>query len=253
MSPPRRTPTRALALGAVVAVLGLAFSARPSITIYDGLVIPPPYLWLQPGPGEPGNPPSARTTLPVSGGSSPLLALATSEDVPQAQVFAIPGGLELPAGTTRIDVSITAVPPPPTPPSDGHIAGNVYEFKVVNQAGAAITANPAASVSVVLRAPDPTTASGTVARWNGTAWQSLIGWREVREFGILARFGGLLFQFFVLIQLTLMLFFAPLSADPAALPAATVVRATTRAARARRELRRLGGRSARPSCPGRTA
>src|SRR5205814_9437036 len=98
VSPPRRTPTRALALGAVVAVLGLAISGRPSITIYDGLIIPPPYLWLQPGPGQPGNPPSAMTTLPVSGGSSPLLALATSEDVPQAQVFAIPGGLELPAG-----------------------------------------------------------------------------------------------------------------------------------------------------------
>src|SRR6476646_8301703 len=48
-----------------------------------------------------------------------------------------------------------------------------------------------------------------------TAWQSLIGWREVREFGVLARFGGVLFQFFVLIQLTLMLFFAPLSAATA--------------------------------------
>jgi ABC-type transport system involved in multi-copper enzyme maturation permease subunit len=48
-----------------------------------------------------------------------------------------------------------------------------------------------------------------------TAWQSLIGWREVREFGVLARFGSLLFQLFVLIQLTLMLFFAPLSAATA--------------------------------------
>jgi len=48
-----------------------------------------------------------------------------------------------------------------------------------------------------------------------TAWQSLIGWREVREFGVIARFGGLLFQFFVFIQLTLMLFFAPLAAATA--------------------------------------
>ena len=45
-----------------------------------------------------------------------------------------------------------------------------------------------------------------------TAWQSMIGWREVREFGIMARFGGILFQFFVFVQLTLMLFFAPLAA-----------------------------------------
>ncbi|MEJ7638617.1 MAG: hypothetical protein WKF75_11740 [Singulisphaera sp.] len=48
-----------------------------------------------------------------------------------------------------------------------------------------------------------------------TAWQVLIGWREIREFGIIARFGGVLFQFFVLIQLTLMLFFAPLAAATA--------------------------------------
>ena len=45
-----------------------------------------------------------------------------------------------------------------------------------------------------------------------TAWQSLIGWREVREYGVLARFGGILFQFFVFVQLTLMLISAPLAA-----------------------------------------
>src|ERR1700730_6133477 len=48
-----------------------------------------------------------------------------------------------------------------------------------------------------------------------TAWQVLIGFREVGEFGIIARFGGMLFQIFVLVQLTLMLFFAPLAAATA--------------------------------------
>src|SRR5947209_230418 len=48
-----------------------------------------------------------------------------------------------------------------------------------------------------------------------TAWQVLIGFREVREFGVIARFGGVLFQIFVLVQLTLMLFFAPLAAATA--------------------------------------
>jgi ABC-type transport system involved in multi-copper enzyme maturation permease subunit len=48
-----------------------------------------------------------------------------------------------------------------------------------------------------------------------TSWQVLIGFREVREFGIIARFGGILFQIFVLVQLTLMLFFAPLAAATA--------------------------------------
>src|SRR6516165_2509923 len=45
-----------------------------------------------------------------------------------------------------------------------------------------------------------------------TAWQSLVGWRDVGEVGTLARFGIILFQLFVLLQLTLMLFFAPLAA-----------------------------------------
>lgn len=52
-----------------------------------------------------------------------------------------------------------------------------------------------------------------VGMW--TAWQVLIGWRDVTEFGIIARFGTLLFQIFSPLQLTLMLFFAPLAAATA--------------------------------------
>jgi ABC-type transport system involved in multi-copper enzyme maturation permease subunit len=43
-----------------------------------------------------------------------------------------------------------------------------------------------------------------------TAWQSVIGWQDVREVGVLARFGGVLYGMFAMLQLTLMLFFAPL-------------------------------------------
>ena len=48
-----------------------------------------------------------------------------------------------------------------------------------------------------------------------TAWQSLIGWRDVRDIGVVALFGGVLFRMFVVVQLTLMLFFAPLAAATA--------------------------------------
>lgn len=44
-----------------------------------------------------------------------------------------------------------------------------------------------------------------------TAWQSIVGWQDVRELGIMARFGGVLYGMFAMLQLTLMLFFAPLS------------------------------------------
>jgi hypothetical protein len=43
-----------------------------------------------------------------------------------------------------------------------------------------------------------------------TAWQSIIGWQSVTELGIVARFGGILYWIFAMLQLTLMLFFAPL-------------------------------------------
>jgi ABC-type Na+ efflux pump permease subunit len=43
-----------------------------------------------------------------------------------------------------------------------------------------------------------------------TAWQSLIGWRDVTEFGILARFGDIIYGIFAVLQLTLIMFFAPL-------------------------------------------
>jgi ABC-2 family transporter len=43
-----------------------------------------------------------------------------------------------------------------------------------------------------------------------TAWQSIIGWQSVTELGVVARFGGILYWMFAMLQLTLMLFFAPL-------------------------------------------
>jgi ABC-type transport system involved in multi-copper enzyme maturation permease subunit len=43
-----------------------------------------------------------------------------------------------------------------------------------------------------------------------TAWQSLIGWHDVHEFGILARFGTVIYTMFAVLQLTVILFFAPI-------------------------------------------
>jgi ABC-type transport system involved in multi-copper enzyme maturation permease subunit len=48
-----------------------------------------------------------------------------------------------------------------------------------------------------------------------TAWQALVGWREDIDVGLLSRFGTILLLIFVMTQLTLMLFFAPLAAATA--------------------------------------
>lgn len=48
-----------------------------------------------------------------------------------------------------------------------------------------------------------------------TAWQVLVGWSEVSELGMLARFGSVLYLLFSVLQLTVILFFAPLLAATA--------------------------------------
>src|SRR5258708_25256982 len=45
-----------------------------------------------------------------------------------------------------------------------------------------------------------------------TAWQAAVGWHRAATLGETARFGLLLFQIFTYVQLTLLLFFAALSA-----------------------------------------
>ncbi|RUL88139.1 ABC transporter permease subunit [Tautonia sociabilis] len=48
-----------------------------------------------------------------------------------------------------------------------------------------------------------------------TVWQVLVGWDEGNAISILSRFGAILFSFFAYIQLTLMLFFAPIASATA--------------------------------------
>lgn len=165
------------ALVAIAAGLALAFAAArlaPLRTppLYDGVVPDQPYVWLDPPPGQPGNPTSNSATVAVSGSASPLVTLDTLELNPQAQLFAPPGALGLPAGTTSITISIAPVEPQ-APPTDGHIDGNVYRISIVNQAGAAVTADPTADVTLVLRATDPTTPAATLELYANGAWTPL--------------------------------------------------------------------------------
>jgi hypothetical protein len=171
----RRSVRSALATLAVG--LGLAFAAAemaplPGPPLYDGVVPVEAYRWLVPPPGEHGGAEGASQVLPVSGDTSPLVAVATPELTPQAQLFAAPGALTLPPGTTSITVSITPVEAANLP-TEGHLDGNVYRITVVNQAGAAATAPASASVSIILRAPNATTTEATVNLLKGDTWQPL--------------------------------------------------------------------------------
>ncbi len=129
------------ALGAgflvIVAARVLVPSAPP---LYDGVVPLEAYRWLDPPPpGQHGGAKGATATISVQGGKSPLVAVATPELEPQAQILAQPGGLTLPAGAKTIKVSIQPVPAEGVP-TDGHIVGNVYRITVTDQDGTPITA-----------------------------------------------------------------------------------------------------------------
>jgi hypothetical protein len=165
------------AVAALVIGLGLAFAAAemaplPGPPLYDGVVPVEAYRWLTPPPGEHGGAGGATATLPVSDGTSPLVALATPELTPQAQLFAAPRALTLPPGTTSITVSITPVEAVSLP-TDGHIDGNVYRITIVNQAGVPATAPATASVSIILRAPNATTTEATIRLLKDGTWQPL--------------------------------------------------------------------------------
>jgi hypothetical protein len=165
-------------LAAVVLGIGatgviLARVAQPvGPTLYDGVVPIEPYRWLDPPTGAQGGAKGSRATVEVQGARSPVVAIATPEQPPQAQLFAQPGGLTLPAGTQSLTLSITPVEAASAPPN-GSITGNVYRISVANQAGAAVTAPASARVSVLLRAPDATLAEGTIDELVGNTWQAL--------------------------------------------------------------------------------
>lgn len=167
-----RVARGALVLGLAVAAAAQLLAPLPAPPLYDGVIPVEAYRWLSPPPGAHGGALSASQTIPVSGASSPLVAVATAEVTPQAQLFAQPGGLTLPPGTTSLSVSITPVQPA-AQPLDGHIAGNVYRISVTTQSGEAVTAPASAEVTVVLRAPDPTATEGTVALLSNGTWQPL--------------------------------------------------------------------------------
>lgn len=163
---------RFLIVGAAVVLAAQLLAPLPGPPLYDGVIPVDAYRWLSPPPGQHGGATGASVVLPVSGSSSPLITLATAEVPPQAQVFAEPGALIMPAGTTSLAVSITPVPPDAAP-SDGHVAGNVYRITITTKAGEAVTAPASAEVTVVLRHPDVTASEATLSLLTSGTWQPL--------------------------------------------------------------------------------
>ena len=170
----RRQP-RAGWVALAAGLLALAAAARLSPTwhppLFDGIVVEDPYKYLEPPPGKPGNATSVSDTLALDQGVSPQLYSGTLENPPQAQMIADRDAFQLPSGTTSIKASIAPIKPP-APVTDGRISGNVYEFKVANQAGTDLALVPGTTITIVLRAPNGVT-NGTIVHFNGTTWDKV--------------------------------------------------------------------------------
>ena len=154
---------------AIVAVQRTAPLLEPPL--YDGVIVAEPYRWLVPPPGAVGDPTSASATASLEDEANPLIAVATAESPPQAQIFASRAALVIPEGTTGLVMSIQPVLPQSLP-NDGHIAGNVYRILVTNQAGVPLTAPASARVTIVLRGPE-TEPQVTMAQFGPDGWVPL--------------------------------------------------------------------------------
>jgi hypothetical protein len=165
--------TGLVALGVGVLLIGLAQRLAPLAEppLYDGVYVPQPYVWFVPPSGAKGGAKGAKGSVGVDGTANRLIAVATPEQDPQAQLLATSGALVLPPGTTTVKFSIEPILPAELP-ADGHIDGNVYRVSVTNDAGVALTAPASALVTVVMVSPH-TDPDRTIELDNGSGWQKL--------------------------------------------------------------------------------
>ena len=147
---------------------------RPSgaLPLFDGLIITDPFRYLNPPPGQLGDPSSASQDITISGGRVPDLSAATDESPPQAQVFSTAGTFAAPAGATRVTFTVTPIPPPAVLPAKGHIVGNVYSFAAIADNGLVSSILHGKSATIVMRGPDDVSRA-TIEHLVGTTWKAL--------------------------------------------------------------------------------
>ncbi len=174
-SPDRPQAPRLGALITLAAGIGLILAAQAwspvGAPLFDSLTVLGPYHYLAPASGQAGDPTSAAVTEPVVNGQSPGFNAATSESPPQAQLIASPDAFQLAPGSTNVTITIRPIAPP-APSTAGTILGNVYDYAVTDQSGAALATKPGTNVTLVLRAPDATT-EAVVAQFAAGSWSQI--------------------------------------------------------------------------------
>lgn len=178
----------ALALG-IVGALAWTIAAdisfdrglHPVRPLYDGGAPPPPYRWVNPPAAFTADnqaPQGTTKTFDLSGERSPSQAIS-SEDT-QASIVFSDGGIEVPAGATAVEVTITPLDTKPLPPAPKGFAveGNAYRFE-------AVYLPSREPVRFTDPCPEVTSCGTVILRWPlvGTALYRLDGdgWTEVKD------------------------------------------------------------------------
>ena len=160
----------ALAAVFVLSVAGMvaarALGSGPAL--YDGLCLPVQYAQLGANP-SPGS--LDVSVTPDATNQFPTTVLTTNESPPQAQAIISSG--TFPSSQLPVRVTIAAVTPPATPPSDGALDGNVYRYAATGRDGTALQPAAGKPVTVALEAPPSSGANVTVELWDGSAWTAL--------------------------------------------------------------------------------
>lgn len=167
----RRLGWLAIVLGAGIA-LAVQVAAPVGVPLYDGVVVVEPYRFLQPSIGQIGNPTSFVAEPTVKEGISPVIAAATTESPPQAQLIVQRDAFAVPGGTSSLRVTITPVEAE-VAPTDGAIAGNVYRFAATDASGRSlVTKRCDKCLSLVLRAPEGVD-EAVIGHYAGGAWSQV--------------------------------------------------------------------------------
>jgi hypothetical protein len=161
----RRAALAAAALSLLALAAVRAGGGGPPL--YDGICLPPHYLLLG------GNPPAPAQSKAFSAADiASTFELADNDSSPQAQMIVGPGSLAAPPGVSTVTVSITPVKPPPIPPPQASIEGNVYSFEA-QAGGSQLALAPGHPATIVLGATSSGGSQPTVEHFDGTRWTAL--------------------------------------------------------------------------------
>ncbi len=175
----RRASARSVRGGLVLAVAFVLIVAAhlihptAGLPVYDGYIPEDPYRYLDPLPGQLGDPTSFSDRLSLDRkGRIPDLIASTLEEPPQAQIYAPRGSFVAPPGATRFLVSISPIAPDAPAPRGSHLVGNAYHVTFMTDDGRAVPLKPGIQASIILRGV-PGDGPTTIERFDGTSWQRL--------------------------------------------------------------------------------